>query len=65
MKKWLQNRFPALHGRASLKLLADEERAVLVLFSRPSRAGLIEAPPPPRYGSSRAAVFPPFTGGPH
>ena len=39
------DRFPALHGRASLKpLLEPAPGDGEWLFSRPSRAGLIEAP---------------------
>ena len=58
--------FPALHGRASLKRGPRRAgRAARCTFSRPSRAGLIEARAAARRAGASAAIFPPFTGGPH
>ena len=51
-------RFPALHGRASLKPPAPAAAAGRAgRFSRPSRAGLIEACPGRRSGAAAARSF--------
>ena len=59
-------RFPALHGRASLKPVPCSVTVIIsTSFSRPSRAGLIEAVGLPDVRDALSVVFPPFTGGPH
>ena len=56
-------RFPALHGRASLKPFAwSADMPSSRQFSRPSRAGLIEAPRPAAHGRAPPPCFPALHG---